>query len=1011
MYQERFRSPASHTQTYWGTQQEQHHQGHVERINPRRLAIGSSGHSLISSSVHTPQPEERDRTSYRSQPSWASCAPESHDSRETQQEQYHQGHFEHNATDSYAQNISYRDSPPRWSDIERSTAAYADRTPITDSYDDFDRGQFSGDMAYSPKPELKPEEIHDFQNTAVQPEAVAEATRAGRFDERQPRYHNRSYNPRLVLVEGHDSPSQVFREHTSLQHTRYNEPPTGGSIPINVDLYNEPLPSYGSKESLHSNAERSRSAKMMQKFEHMSQEPSDRNDSPALVQLPTPATPSQGQPDFNQQSVPSPGPSHHASIQQLRSAAAIRESEETKAQSSTRVDHPSPDLLPSDLVILPKSVDSDKRRHTAGSCNEGTADPSSHAPENATHPYTECITCDGCHKRIWGPVYHCLTCPDWNFCTECFENKFASHPGHKFKTIIPDENVPVDGGNVDSTESSTLDEQDVPTDRVKVDSTESGNLDHLAQAKCSKCKTSLASADFFYLCLSTPDERICQACQKTHSCGPCARLPHRRRFIWYGKRLESDIWINPKPDTHDSSLIKAIKSHDTDALDQLVQDKAPVTDVGAYGRTPLHVAAHLNLDVGAKLLIMHGADLDVADMFGRTPLCLAISSKHRDLAVTLFRSGANWRVVDTKGNNILHLACRAGCKELVELLVGYSKNGDKKNLFERLVGRSNYGDKKDLVDSFNAANQTPLFYSCRAGEFEIAALLLAAGADPNAAHGNKTTQLGQLAYQHDSEAVTFLLDHGAAVDSRDKHDCTVLYRAAQKGGFELCDTLIKRGADPNAAVRGGGRTILGTAAETAGPKTLEVLLRGGAALEGRDCGNCTALHRAVGWRNSEACLYLLKQGANPNPGLACPPSEEVRSIIPAFLSPLHMASCLGDLSTMQHLIQHGAHLETPDETKRTPLHYAASAGQLKACKKLIESGAVVEALAGSGGNVVSYAATTGHLDVVEYFLKTQKMSGFPPPCVARRKWKNLQFRCSEERSREILTLLRSYKHV
>ncbi|RHZ52523.1 ZZ type zinc finger domain protein [Aspergillus thermomutatus] len=43
--------------------------------------------------------------------------------------------------------------------------------------------------------------------------------------------------------------------------------------------------------------------------------------------------------------------------------------------------------------------------------------------------------CDGCEKRILGVRHKCLTCPDWDYCSECVGNAAQSHPGHRFAPL------------------------------------------------------------------------------------------------------------------------------------------------------------------------------------------------------------------------------------------------------------------------------------------------------------------------------------------------------------------------------------------------------------------------------------------------------------------------------------------------------------------------------------------------------------------------------------------------
>ncbi|RAH58222.1 ZZ type zinc finger domain protein [Aspergillus piperis CBS 112811] len=43
--------------------------------------------------------------------------------------------------------------------------------------------------------------------------------------------------------------------------------------------------------------------------------------------------------------------------------------------------------------------------------------------------------CDGCEKRIIGVRHKCLTCPDWDYCSECHQEAAQNHPGHRFAPI------------------------------------------------------------------------------------------------------------------------------------------------------------------------------------------------------------------------------------------------------------------------------------------------------------------------------------------------------------------------------------------------------------------------------------------------------------------------------------------------------------------------------------------------------------------------------------------------
>lgn len=43
--------------------------------------------------------------------------------------------------------------------------------------------------------------------------------------------------------------------------------------------------------------------------------------------------------------------------------------------------------------------------------------------------------CDGCDKPIFGVRHKCLSCPDWDYCSECVKNARYIHPNHRFAAL------------------------------------------------------------------------------------------------------------------------------------------------------------------------------------------------------------------------------------------------------------------------------------------------------------------------------------------------------------------------------------------------------------------------------------------------------------------------------------------------------------------------------------------------------------------------------------------------
>jgi ankyrin repeat protein len=113
----------------------------------------------------------------------------------------------------------------------------------------------------------------------------------------------------------------------------------------------------------------------------------------------------------------------------------------------------------------------------------------------------------------------------------------------------------------------------------------------------------------------------------------------------------------------------------------------------------------------------------------------------------------------------------------------------------------------DLVSAFSPDGFTPLHLAAFFGHFEIARLLVAAGADPEAVARNpmRVQPLHSAAATGQLEIAKLLVDAGADVNESQERGFTPLHAAAQNGDVELTRLLLERGADPERATDDGRR--------------------------------------------------------------------------------------------------------------------------------------------------------------------------------------------------------------
>lgn len=203
------------------------------------------------------------------------------------------------------------------------------------------------------------------------------------------------------------------------------------------------------------------------------------------------------------------------------------------------------------------------------------------------------------------------------------------------------------------------------------------------------------------------------------------------------------------------------------------------------GQTPLHHAARSSDPGVAALLLDAGAVLDALDHHGASPLACACEAGNWRLAKFLLERGA--RPDPLGGQPVLHAAA----------------SGEDDPVGVQLLLRH-----KAKVDARDDAGRSALRVACAAGNAEIAAALLAAGADRNAADGEGITPLLASAAAASLPVLQVLapsLPNPQAVDAEGRNALARLVRAG--GEPEALRLLLQLGVDPAQADQAGRRPI------------------------------------------------------------------------------------------------------------------------------------------------------------------------------------------------------------
>ena len=197
------------------------------------------------------------------------------------------------------------------------------------------------------------------------------------------------------------------------------------------------------------------------------------------------------------------------------------------------------------------------------------------------------------------------------------------------------------------------------------------------------------------------------------------------------------------------------------------------------------------------------------------------------------------------------------------------------DLAERLVVRN-----PGHVNAQGGRKNTPLGAALRGKYFHVAELLHRHGADVNWQDSTGWTLLHPAADQGNIDAVQWLLDRGAILNTKTSLEqggrLTALHSAAFQGHLQVCRMLLERNADVNAQNELGFTPLhLATTSFDHRDKldVIRLLIEKGANVNARDDDGCTPLHHSSLWAKEDYPILkgtirgsrlLLEHGAKIN---------------------------------------------------------------------------------------------------------------------------------------------------
>jgi ankyrin repeat protein len=399
-------------------------------------------------------------------------------------------------------------------------------------------------------------------------------------------------------------------------------------------------------------------------------------------------------------------------------------------------------------------------------------------------------------------------------------------------------------------------------------------------------------------------------------------------------------------------LATALEEGWGDVAEILISAGAAVNTKERSGWTPLHAALAASYYRDVEGTIRHEyADVNLSDWHDRQQLEKEIRGKLATrMARLLIDHHADVNATDEWGVTPLHVAARAGLWSVVELLLS---KGAKVNVQTIRAESGDHPEWKFLyLPSIPLAGVTPLHGAVVAGEPNVVELLIAHGAEVNAADESGRMPLHYAAWGGSVRTIELLIAKGALVDAKDKEGSTALLDALRSHNGVAAKTLMAAGAQKVTFRGWWEQKALHEAWQYhSGPELLEALLANGADPDEREGGD-TLLHLLARQGQEEMAKVLLAGGA----------SVDARS--PRGATPLHYAAAVGHVGFVTLLLASGADVNARENDGDTPLHSAALRGNREMVELLLAHGADASVKNSRGRTPRDEAVRRGHADLV-----------------------------------------------
>ena len=319
--------------------------------------------------------------------------------------------------------------------------------------------------------------------------------------------------------------------------------------------------------------------------------------------------------------------------------------------------------------------------------------------------------------------------------------------------------------------------------------------------------------------------------------------------------LDNGAEVNAQDYLGQTALIKIVAAWKNPiAIPQLLIEKGANVNLGDKdGVTALMLSAEKGRSDLVQLLLEKGATLDAKDKLGRTAIVHATEAGQTEVVSQLANKGADLSLTSYKNEAGLRAALH---KFMLIRAVTYHQEQEVRNLLDRGVD----------PNSRDGHHVPALVIAARDWEgVETMKLLLARGANVNAAGDEGTTALMTAAGANSREGIALLLRHKASVNLKNKEEKSALMIAADGGHTQIAEELLAAGADFKARdAEGRTALLLASMSTLAQDELVKLLLAKGADVNAVDDQGNTALMLAANAGEFQIVASLIDAGANVN---------------------------------------------------------------------------------------------------------------------------------------------------